>query len=57
MQAVPRNFFFDDKLGRNVSVDVRGIQEALRNLYGATALADELLAGAHPGSSLKNAVQ
>jgi hypothetical protein len=45
MQALPRNFFFDDKQGRNVSVDVRGIQEALRNLYGATALADELIAG------------
>jgi hypothetical protein len=51
MQALPRNFFFEDKAGRNVSVDVRGIQEALRNLYGATALADELIAGAHPGSA------
>jgi hypothetical protein len=51
MQALPRNFFFDDKAGRNVSVDVRGIQEALGNLYGATALADELIAGAHPGSA------
>jgi hypothetical protein len=46
MQALPRNFFFDDKAGRNVSVDVRGIQEALRHVYGATALADELLRGA-----------
>jgi hypothetical protein len=26
-----------------VSVDSRGIQEALRGVYGATALADELL--------------
>jgi hypothetical protein len=44
-QALSRNFFFDDKQGRNISVDVRGIQQALRNLYGATALADELVAG------------
>jgi hypothetical protein len=28
---------------RAVSVDSRGIQEALRNIYGADALADELL--------------
>jgi hypothetical protein len=48
MQALSRNFFFDDRQGRNVSVDVRGIQEALRNLYGATALADELIAGHNP---------
>jgi hypothetical protein len=45
VQAISRNFFFDDKQGRNVSVDVRGIQEALRDLYGATALANELIAG------------
>jgi hypothetical protein len=51
VQALARNFFFDDKQGRNVSVDVRGIQEALRNLYGATGLADELIAGHHAASS------
>jgi Peptidase S46 len=45
VHALSRNFFFDDKQGRNVMVDVRGIQEALRNLYGATALADELIGG------------
>jgi Peptidase S46 len=48
MQALPRNFFFEDKVGRNVSVDVRGIQEALRHIYGATPLADELIGGALP---------
>jgi hypothetical protein len=52
MQALPRNFFFEDKVGRNISVDVRGIQEALRHMYDATALADELIAGALTGSSL-----
>jgi hypothetical protein len=46
MQALPRNFFFEDKVGRNVSADVRGIQAALRDVHGATALADELVAGA-----------
>jgi hypothetical protein len=57
MQALPRNFFYEDKVGRNVAVDVRGIQEALRNLYGATALADELVSGALPAPSAKAAGQ
>lgn len=50
MQALARNFFFEDQVGRSISVDVRGIQEALRNLYGATALGDELITGAHTSS-------
>lgn len=37
------NFQYSDKLGRAVAVDARGIQEALRKVYGAGALADELL--------------
>ncbi|MGH9577697.1 MAG: S46 family peptidase, partial [Terriglobales bacterium] len=37
------NFQYSDKLGRSVAVDARGIQEALRKIYGASALADELL--------------
>ncbi len=37
------SFQFSDKLGRAVAVDARGIQEALRKVYGAGALADELL--------------
>jgi len=57
VQALPRNFFFEDKVGRNISVDVRGIQEALRHIFGATALADELLAGAHTESTATNAPQ
>jgi hypothetical protein len=36
------NFFFDERQGRAVSVDSRGIIEALRNIYGANVLADEL---------------
>jgi hypothetical protein len=42
IQSLPWNFAFDDKVGRAVSVDARGIQEALRKIYGAEALADEL---------------
>jgi len=43
IQSLPWNFAFSDMQGRAVSVDSRGIQEALRKVYGATALADELL--------------
>jgi hypothetical protein len=44
IQSLPWNFASDDKQGRAISVDSRGIQEALRKVYGATALADELMA-------------
>ncbi len=57
LQALPRNFFFEDKVGRNISVDVRGIQEALRHIYGATALADELLGDAHAEPSASGTAQ
>ena len=43
IQSLPWNFAYSDVQGRAVSVDARGIQEALRKIYGATALADELL--------------
>jgi hypothetical protein len=43
LQSLPWNFVFDDKVGRSVHVDSRGIQEALRKIYAAPALADELL--------------
>ncbi len=42
IQSLPWDFIYSDVQGRAVSVDVRGIIEALRNIYGATALADEL---------------
>ena len=51
--SLPWNFAYSDKQGRAVSVDSRGIQEALRKIYGANALADELMgtkaAGAKAG--------
>jgi hypothetical protein len=43
IQSLPWNFAYSDVQGRALSVDVRGIQEALRKIYGANALADELL--------------
>ena len=43
IQSLAWNFAFDDVQGRAISVDSRAIQEALRKIYGATALADELM--------------
>jgi Peptidase S46 len=43
IQTLPWNFAYSDVQGRAVSVDSRGIQEALRKIYGAGALADELM--------------
>ncbi len=42
IQSLVWNFYFDDKQGRAVQVDSRGIIEALRKIYGADTLADEL---------------
>jgi len=36
------DYYFDDERGRSVSVDARGIIEALRKVYGADALVREL---------------
>ena len=43
IQSLPWNFAYSDAQGRAVSVDSRGIQEALRKVYGASGLADELM--------------
>jgi len=43
IESLPWNFAYSDVQGRAVSVDSRGIQEALRKIYGASALADELM--------------
>lgn len=50
IQSLPWMFAFSDAQGRAVSVDSRGIQEALRKVYGATALADELLGSKAEGA-------
>jgi Peptidase S46 len=43
IQSLAWNFAYSDKQARAISVDARGIQEALRKIYDATALANELL--------------
>jgi S1-C subfamily serine protease len=43
IESLPWQFAYNDVQGRAVSVDARGIQQALRKIYGANALADELL--------------
>ena len=42
IQSLVWDFYFDDRQGRSVHVDSRGIIEALRKIYGADRLADEL---------------
>ncbi len=51
MESLPWNFAYSDVQGRAVSVDSRGIQEALRKIYGATSLADELAGTKAAGAS------
>jgi len=45
------NFAFDDKEGRAVHVDSRGILEALRAVYAANPLAQELASGKAPSAT------
>jgi hypothetical protein len=42
IQSLVWNFFYDDRQARAVHVDSRGILEALRDIYQANGLADEL---------------
>ncbi len=42
IQSLVLDFHYDDRQARAVSVDSRGIIEALRKIYGADSLADEL---------------
>ncbi len=51
IESLPWNFAFSDVQGRAVSVDSRGIQEALRKVYGAGALADELMGSKAQGAA------
>lgn len=45
------NFAYEDKFGRSLHVDGRGILEALRNIYGADGLVNELLGKSTAGAS------
>ena len=42
VESDARDFVYDDRQGRNIAVDVRGITEALRSIYHADELLREL---------------
>jgi hypothetical protein len=44
IQSLAWNYFFTEEQGRTVAVDVRGIREAFKSVYGADALLRELTA-------------
>lgn len=48
IQSLSNDFLYSDVQARAVSVDSRGIHEALRNIYRATGLVSELTAAAKP---------
>ena len=52
MQGLGRNFYYSEIGMRQIAVDARGIIEALRKIYGADALANELVG--HKVSAEKN---
>jgi hypothetical protein len=54
IQSLPMRFQYEDVVGRAVSVDSRGIIEALRGIYNAAPLAEELT-GKHAPESVKPA--
>ena len=43
IQSLPWNFQFEEEIGRSVLTDTRGVIEALRKIYHAQPLADELV--------------
>jgi hypothetical protein len=45
IQSLPGYFIYDQAVNRSVSVDARGMLEALRVVYKATWIADELVGG------------
>jgi hypothetical protein len=46
IQSLVGNFYYDESVNRAISVDSRGMLEALRKVYGAKAIADELTGAA-----------
>jgi hypothetical protein len=45
IESLPGRYIYTTEFNRTVSVDSRGLLEAIRNLYKATRLADELVSG------------
>ncbi len=48
IQSLAADYYFDDAQNRAVSVSSQAIVEALRHVYGDTALADEIITGHAP---------
>ena len=57
IQSLPMRFMYEDVVGRAVSVDSRGIIEALRGIYNATPLVEELTGKQVPESAVKPATK
>jgi hypothetical protein len=45
IQSLVGSFDFDESVNRSISVDVRGMMEVLRKVFGANEVADELMKG------------
>jgi hypothetical protein len=45
IQSLIGDFHYDESVNRAISVDVRGMQEVLRKIFGANEIADELVKG------------
>jgi hypothetical protein len=45
IQSLVGNFEYDESVNRSISVDVRGMLEILRKVFGANAIANELMRG------------
>jgi hypothetical protein len=48
IESLALDYYYTDEVARAVSVDARAIVEALRKVYGAAAVVDELLTPAGP---------
>ncbi len=55
IQSLPMRFMYEDVVGRAVSVDSRGIIEALRGIYNAGPLVEELTGKNAPEAAVKPA--